>query len=106
MAYIAKVVNGEVAVCNPYGGVIRQFKPQSGGAAIFVDVNPSNGQMLVTTESGNVIVCTEYGGSIRSFSGDGKKIVLARWQGNEIFTQNADGSCVLRNAYGGWIRPL
>ena len=106
MANFAKVVNGEVVICNAYGGRIKSFSPSSGGKAVFVDTNPSNGKMLVTTESGSVIICNENGGWIKGFDGNGKKIVLARWLGDDIFTQNADGSCVLRNSSGGWIRPL
>lgn len=102
----AKVVNGEVVICNQYGGRISSFRPQSGGAAVFVDVHPGNGKMLVTTDSGKVIICNNTGGWISSFDGNGRKIVLARWQGDDIFSQNADGSCVLRSSNGGWKHPL
>lgn len=106
MANFAKVSNGEVVICNQFGGRISSFRPQSGGAAVFVDVHPSNGKMLVTTDSGKVIICNDNGGWISSFDGNGKKIVLARWQGDDIFTQNSDGSCVLRYNNGGWKHPL
>lgn len=106
MANIAKVVGGEVVVCNQYGGRLFSFRPSVGGVATFVDVHPSNGKMLVTIDSGRVLICNSNGGCITSFDGNGKRIILARWQGNDIFTQNSDGSCVLRNSNGGWIRPI
>lgn len=106
MANIVKVQNGEVVVCNQSGGRLWSFRPSSGGKAVFVDVHPVNGKMLVTTESGKVIICNENGCWITSFEGGRSKIVLARWQGDEIFSQNADGSCVLRYSSGGWKHPL
>ena len=72
---------------------------------VFVDYNRSNGKILVTTERGIVIVCNENGGHLNSFSGNGN-IAMARWQGNDVFIQNRNGSCELRSQNGGWIRGL
>lgn len=105
MAKFAKVENGSVVILNEYGGKMRTFRPNSGGDAVFADYNPSNGKILVTTERGVVIVCDDNGAHINSFSGNGN-ITLARWNGNDVFIQNRNGSCELRSQNGGWIRSL
>ncbi|MDE6191763.1 MAG: hypothetical protein K2G47_09125 [Muribaculum sp.] len=105
MAIIPKIENGNVVIMNEYGGKLRSFSPNQGGKAVFVDYNHSNGKILVTTEKGIVIVCNENGGHLNSFSGNGN-IAMARWQGNDVFIQNRNGSSELRSQNGGWIRGL
>lgn len=105
MAIIPKVENGSVVIMNEYGGKLRSFHPNQGGDAMFVDYNRTTEKLLVTTERGIVIVCNENGGHLNSFSGNGN-IAMARWQGNDVFVQNHNGSCELRSQNGGWIRGL
>jgi hypothetical protein len=50
-------------------------------------------------------VYNRFGGQLNFFRGNGN-IVLARWQGDDVFVQNRNGSCELRSINGGWIRPL
>lgn len=107
MARIAKVVNGDVVVCNEYGGRIFSFHPSAGGNAVFVDYNPSIDEFVITTERGDVWRYNSSGGQIGPVSNfSGKKIVMARWQGDDIFVQYSDSSCDLYGKFGGCIRHL
>ena len=108
MVQYAKVVDGKVAICNEHGATSYTIYPCE-GRAIFVDLNPIDGRVLITTDTGKVLIYGSNGGgcSVRFQSGStNKTIVLARWQGNDIFTQNSDGSCILRSAIGTEIRRL
>jgi hypothetical protein len=97
---IYKVDKGRVFVLNRFGGQARaSIAPAYGGKAVFVE------RLLITTETGVVGVYDKNGGQIISFRGNGN-IVLARWQGDDVFVQNRNGSCELRSQNGGWIRPL
>jgi tricorn protease-like protein len=103
---IYKVDKGRVFVLNRFGGQARaSIAPAYGGKAVFVDYNPRLERLLITTETGVVGVYDKNGGQIISFRGNGN-IVLARWQGDDVFVQNRNGSCELRSQNGGWIRPL
>ena len=105
MAIIAKVEKGNVVILNEYGGKLRTFHPNSGGDAVFVDYNSSNGKILVTTERGTVLLCEESGAHLSVWYGNGS-ITMARWSGDDVFVQNRNGSCELRTKTGGWIKSL
>lgn len=108
MSVFAKVVDGKVAICTEIGTTSYTIYPCE-GQAIFVDLHPKDGRVLITTDTGMVLIYGSNGGGcsvrFRSYTYD-KKIVLARWQGNDIFTQNSDGSCILRSGIGTEIRRL
>lgn len=102
---IFKVDKGRVYVLNRFGcNVKAPIIPQEGGKALFADYNPRLERLLITTETG-VGVYNRFGGQLNFFRGNGN-IVLARWQGDDVFVQNRNGSCELRSINGGWIRPL
>lgn len=105
MANIYKVQNGAVYTLNKYGGQERApFYPAQGGKAIFVDYNPSENSLVVTTEKGIIAQYNTSGGQISSFSAD--NAVMARWQGNDILVQFKNGSCILYNKYGGKLKYM
>ena len=105
MPYIYKVQNGAVHTLNRYGGHVRApFHPSMGGNAIFVDYNPHLERLMVTTDRGAIIFYNNYGGSISHFTV--KDVVMARWQGEDIFVQLKSGKCILYNKYGGMLRHL
>lgn len=101
MANFAKLDGRRVKIVNSLGGEVRSWEPYSG--AVFVDTNPSNGHVAVTTGNGSVIVYNENGGQIVSFS-HGNNITSARYNGNDLVVTHSNGNTELRTETGGWIR--
>lgn len=107
MDRIAKIKNGSVVVCNTYGGEIFSFRLGTGGDAIYADINPKDGRILVTSKSGTYSICTESGGAIATFNGSSyNPIVMATWMGDDILVRLSNGQCEVRNSSGGVIRRI
>lgn len=101
---IVKVENGKVIVDTERGVRLRVIG--TANDAVFADINPATGKILVTSSKGFVDLWNKDGIFFRKVYCSSPAAQMARWVGDDVMIQLSNGKTSIYRETGCWLRNI